>query len=131
MTITQWIADVLSKPNVNFGGLPACPYALSAKLIEVDSFRLPLDGEVVVVHFDEISPGKLRELAIAWSDDTYVALEDHPDDPEFVGNFQVNYGKPIIMIQKRKHIEDARASLVRTKYYDDFSDESKDDLFSR
>lgn len=62
----------------------------------------------------------------------YVTLEDHPDCVEQVGDIVLNQGKyAVLFLQNKQELEKARKDLFRTNYYQNFSDEYKQDIFQR
>lgn len=134
--IEEWILETLSKPNKVFNNLPPCPYAKKAwmegrvKIIphtnvdytpilrdEYDLYILPIQLESVIL-FDNIVE-ELRE----WLGDKYVVLDDHPDHKEEVDGFGLNYGKPLIFIQARDKLTEARKELKRMGYYKNWDEE--------
>ena len=62
----------------------------------------------------------------------YLFLEEHPDLKEDVGGFVVNQGELILLIvQKRKPLEEARKKLQETNYYEHWTPEMKERIIAR
>jgi hypothetical protein len=61
----------------------------------------------------------------------FVALEDHPDDPEILNGVQMNFGKaPIVLFQRLSKINSAADNLRKRGYYDNWPQENYDDVVS-
>ena len=143
--IETWIYSVLDIPNSKFGDLPPCPYAK----------RAWVEGNVSVKMFDDIqtftpkewdkevniyvmnpwmSVELLSEMALYYNKKhpDYLFLEEHPDLVEDVGGFVVNQGELILLIvQRRKPLEEARKKLQETNYYENWSPEMKERIIER
>tara|TARA_Y100001963_G_scaffold158612_1_gene258865 strand:- start:238 stop:714 length:477 start_codon:yes stop_codon:yes gene_type:complete len=147
--IEDWILDFLSKPNEVFDNLPPCPFAKRAWLdgnVEVKEFvsfndlRRDLrhwDKEVVIYLFQtNILPtcSDLEILSKSFNDQypEFLFLEETPDLIEDVGGVIVNQGELCMMIvQKRKEVEEAREELKKTGYYDNWTPEMKERIIDR
>lgn len=134
--IQNWILYTLSIPNSVFNNLPACPYAKQAyldnKILVVESIQdlnfveLLSKYEVIVYAIDpeQITPEELYELALSISNNTIVALDDHPDYKEKVGEVILNNGEyALLLIQDRMKLEHARKILKSKGYYDNWSED--------
>ena len=147
--IEEWILDFLSKPNSAFDNLPPCPYAKKAWLdgnVEVKEFvsflemRKDLrnwDKEVIIYLFQTTmlpTCGELASLAQTFNDQypEFLFLEEHPNLVEDVGGVIVNQGELCMMIvQKRKELEEARVELKKTGYYDNWTPDMKERIIDR
>ena len=147
--IEDWILDFLSKPNSAFDNLPPCPYAKKAWLdgnVEVKEFqsfasmRKDLDEwnkEVVIYLFQYTTLprcGELEALSSKFNEQypDFLFLEESPDLVEDVGGVIVNQGDLCMMIvQKRKELEEAREELKKTGYYDNWTEEMKERIMDR
>lgn len=128
--IEKWILETLSKPNKIFNNLPPCPFAKKAwldgrvKIIfdtnvdftpilrdEYDLYILPVT-DLSEVSFERIVIILREELG-----NEYVVLDDHPNHNEEVDGFNLNFGTPLIFIQARQKLNEAREELKRMGYY--------------
>ena len=147
--IEDWILDFLSKPNSAFDNLPPCPYAKKAWLdgnVEVKEFisfaemRKDIDNwnkEVIIYLFQETMLPRCTELQVLaskFNDEfpDFLFLEETPELVEDVAGVIVNQGDLCMMIvQKRKELEEAREELKKTGYYDNWTDEMKERIMDR
>ena len=147
--IEDWILDFLSQPNSAFDNLPPCPYAKKAWLdgnVEVKEFvsfaemRKDLDKwnkEVIIYLFQYTTLPRCTELQILASKfneefPDFLFLEESPDLVEDVGGVIVNQGELCMMlVQKRKPLEEAREELMKTGYYDNWTEEMKERIMDR
>tara|TARA_R100001510_G_scaffold40103_1_gene36494 strand:- start:1214 stop:1672 length:459 start_codon:yes stop_codon:yes gene_type:complete len=143
--IETWINKILDVPNSKFGDLPPCPYARKAwvdgnvsvhmwedaKSFEADEW----DKQVHIYVFDDMmDPHTLSELACEYNNKypEFLFLEEHPELVEDVDGFICNEGELILLIvQGRKHLEDAREVLKKTNYYDKWTPEMKERIIDR
>ena len=147
--IEDWILDFLSQPNSAFDNLPPCPYAKKAWLdgnVEVKEFvsfaemRKDLDewnNEVIIYLFQYTTLPRCTELQILASKfneeyPEFLFLEESPDLVEDVGGVIVNQGELCMMlVQKRKPLEEAREELMKTGYYDNWTEDMKERIMDR
>ena len=147
--IEDWILDFLSKPNVAFDNIPPCPYAKKAWLdgnVEVKEFisfaemRKDIDNwnkEVIIYLFQETMLPRCTELQVLaskFNDEfpDFLFLEETPELVEDVAGVIVNQGDLCMMIvQKRKELEEAREELKKTGYYDNWTEEMKERIMDR
>ena len=76
----------------------------------------------------------LEILAKSFNDQypEFLFLEETPDLVEDVGGVIVNQGELCMMIvQKRKEVEEAREELKKTGYYDNWTPEMKERIINR
>ena len=144
--VEDWINETISKPNEIFGNLPPCPYARKAwkdKKVKVTYDRIVSEQD-----YEKVKSGELDLIMIiqqgANVDELYefkhylentlgkdfVVLEDHPELKEEVGGMNLNFGKPVLFIQNRNKLTEARKFLESTNYYKNFDKEYKDDILS-
>lgn len=147
--IEDWILNFLSKPSSAFDNLPPCPYAKRAWLdgnVEVKEFvsfeqlRKDLDiwnKEVIIYLFQHaVLPtcSELENLASKLNEQypEFLFLEETPDLVEDVAGVIVNQGELcMLLVQKRKPLEDAREELKKTGYYDNWTEEMKERIMDR
>ena len=147
--IEDWILDFLSKPNSAFDNLPPCPYAKKAWLdgnVEVKEFisfaemRKDLDKwnkEVIIYLFQYTMLPRCTELQILASKfneefPDFLFLEETPELVEDVAGVIVNQGELcMLLVQKRKPLEDAREELMKTGYYDNWTEDMKERIIDR
>ena len=143
--IETWITRVLDVPNSMFGNMPPCPYAKKAWLDGNISLRMfddiqtftpeEWDKEVnIYVMNPWMSAELLSEMAFFYNKKypNYLFLEEHPDLIEDVGGFVVNQGELILLIvQRRKPLEEARKKLQETNYYEHWTPEMKERIIER
>ena len=143
--IETWINKILDAPNSKFGNLPPCPYARQAwldgnvsvkmwedaKSFEADEW----DKQVHIYVFDDMmDPQTLSELACEYNNKypEFLFLEEHPELVEDVDGFICNQGELVLLIvQGRKHLEDAREVLKKTNYYENWTPEMKERIIER
>ena len=147
--IEDWILDFLSKPNSAFDNLPPCPYAKKAWLdgnVEVKEFvsfaemRKDLaewNNEVIIYLFQYTTLPRCTELQILASKfneefPDFLFLEETPELVEDVAGVIVNQGELcMLLVQKRKPLEEAREELKKTGYYDKWSEDMKERIMDR
>jgi len=60
-----------------------------------------------------------------------IFLKDHPDYPGYINGVSTSNGVyPIILAQPRDKLLEARERLKKTKYYDNWSEEYKNEIWS-
>ena len=147
--LKDWILGYLSKPNAVFNGLPPCPYAKKAWLdgnVEVKEFisfaemRKDIDNwnkEVIIYLFQYTTLPRCTELQILASKfneefPDFLFLEETPELVEDVAGVIVNQGELcMLLVQKRKPLEEAREELMKTGYYDNWTEEMKERIMDR
>ncbi len=142
--VEKWIEQSISKPNKIFGNLPPCPYARKAwkdKKVSVLTDTFTHD-------YDKLASGELDVILIVLKGATFesllveknslqknlgkgvVVLEDHPEQKEDVMGYNLNFGKPVLFVQNRDKLNEARKYLKTKDYYQNFDEEYKDDILS-
>ena len=147
--IEDWILDFLSQPNSAFDNIPPCPYAKKAWLdgnVEVKEFisfaemRKDIDNwnkEVIIYLFQYTTLPRCTELQILASKfneefPDFLFLEETPELVEDVAGVIVNQGELcMLLVQKRKPLEEAREELKKTGYYDNWTEEMKERIIDR
>ena len=141
--IENWVLNVLSKPNKVFNNLPPCPYAKKAWVegrVQVigdyfEDFEALLrdESDLYIMTFnDDVSKEEFYEEIDYMRErlgNDYIILDDHPDEIEEVDGFNLNFGKPVAFIQSRQKLTEHREELKKTKYYDNWTEEYKRDVW--
>ena len=126
--IQEW-AFKLSDGILGEEKLPLCPWAKKAVLDgSVDCWvdenplnliPLPEEIKVRIVHL----PGKsltdlieIRDLCNS-GEEEFIFLESHPEDLELIGGIKSVSDLPLIIIQRRKELLEARKMLSKGNYY--------------
>ena len=147
-TIDSWIKDLLSVPNPAFSNLPPCPYAKAAwvegkvivkKFVSFNQLKEDIKfvkDRVMIFYFKENSLPSCRDLTILAKDlnlqfPNLVFYDEHPDTIEEVACVKLNSGICALIVQNRKDIEEKRAELQKTGYYDNWKPEMKERIFER
>ena len=141
--VEKWIEQSISKPNKIFGNLPPCPYARKWKDKKVSVLTDTFSHD-----YDKLKTGELDVVLIVLEGATFetlldekkslqknlgkgvVILEDHPEQKEDVMGYNLNFGKPVLFVQNRDKLKEARKYLESKNYYQNFDEEYKDDILS-
>lgn len=135
--LSSWIDNFLSVQHPAFNNLPPCVYAKTAwkknqVVVILDSTDLSPDSlgtkEVAVYVYspESISSASLTKLAEQFNQcyPDFVALEDHPDDPEIVDTVKLNNQKyALIFVQPKNKLNEARTYLQSKNYYKNWTAE--------
>jgi hypothetical protein len=126
--IREW-AFWLSSGTLGEENLPLCPWAKKSILEgSVDFWEGDFPGDLVplpegikvrIVHLPEKSPEDLisiRDLCNS-SQNEFIFLDSHPEDSETIGGIRSVSDLPLILIQRREEIREARKILERGNYY--------------
>ena len=126
--IKEW-AIWLSSGLLGEENLPLCPWAKKSILEgSVDFWEgedptslvpLPDEIKVRIVHLPGKSPEDLisiRDLCNS-KEKEFIFLDSHPEDSETIGGIKSVSGFPLILIQRRREIEEARKILSKGNYY--------------
>ena len=140
--IREW-AFWLSSGILGEENLPLCPWAKKSILEgSVDYWEdenpenlvpLPSEIKVRIISF----PGKSIEETLEIRDKCgkkfpeWVFLESHPDDSETIGGVVSVFRSPLILIQNRKELEEAREILKRGNYYSYWDSKTLERMFSK
>lgn len=145
--IKHWIITELSQPYDALNGLSICPFANPAlqankikfvrttkkDFLRTNTFDNRYDATVFVFS-NNILPETLYNLANQFNKNNkdYIALEDHPKEPEVINDIVFNNGKyPIIIVQTREKLTKFRAVLDKKGYYKNWSKQDLDDVMHR
>ena len=145
--LQSWILDFLSEPNKVYDNLPPCPFAKKAWLdgnVEVKKFAgfesldkdlSNWDKEVVIYEFEDTPylPHDLEITCAVYHDryPEFIFYDEHPTQIEEVSGVIINSGLALLIVQKRKELEEARAQLMKTGYYDNWTPEMKERIIER
>jgi hypothetical protein len=147
--VIDWIKRI-SKKKDELGGFAICPFAKKAfeekKVFwsyigyETEAYILryieatPDDFEVII--FYNLSKNLTNEdllsiiAKLQEKMPDMVFLKDHPDNPGFINGVNTSNGEyPTILVQPRNKLEESRNKLLKTKYYDHWSEEYKKEIF--
>lgn len=151
--LSTWMTDFVEVPNAKLGNFAPCPYARAARvnnqieILKSNIQDLYMDAigcltslahkEVVVIAFDHnmIDPVTLQEVVAHLNDklmpNNYVALEDHPDAPEYVNGVKMNFGYcGLVIIQKLDNLNIAADKLREQGYYNSWDKNYLDSVVS-
>ena len=146
--IEKWIFERLSVNLPEFNNLSACPFAkeawtknkvsvkqLKSKddfIVELKhfSFNWPRNKEVIILGCmpDIVTSKELSNIvdvtSVLLNNNGLIALEDHPDEIEQVGNYHLNQGTyALILLQEIDRLNKARQILEKKNYYKNWSKE--------
>lgn len=140
--LIDWMQSFVEVPNDRLGNWAPCPYARQARinnkiyigfgggiavLFDVLEVLPQLDEryDVAVFCYDhtEFTPKEFSNFVYNLNADImpkgYVALEDHPDDPEYVNGVQMNFGHcALLLVQRLDKLNNAADQLRAKGYYD-------------
>jgi len=127
--VREWIKHVSVKRG-ELGGFAICPYAFSAS-VHIEETALSdvtlIEGfDVVIFIVGDCSIASMMatvdRLNMIHRD--YMWLDDHKDEPTFIGGVQSNFGKDnLILSQNRDKLLQAREQLHKTDYYSHWHEE--------
>jgi hypothetical protein len=147
--IVDWVKRISEKKD-ELGGFSICPFAKKAlddrkifwgyigvqPVTQILSY-LALTPEYELVAFYNLDRtmtnddllNVIKECQAKMPD--VVFLKDHPDEPGYINGVYTGNGQyPLILAQPRDKLNEAREKLKRTKYYDSWSDEYKNEIWS-
>jgi hypothetical protein len=146
--LINWIQKISEKKD-ELGGFNICPFAKKAleekkvfwSYIGYESVAYILryieatpEFEIIIFYnlsknlTDEDLLSIIAKLQIKMPD--MVFLKDHPDNPGFINGVNTSNGEyPTILVQPRNKLIEAREKLLKTKYYDSWSEEYKKEIF--
>ncbi len=127
--VEDWIQRITLKRK-ELGGFPVCPFASKASY-HVEKRNLsdvaPIEGvDVAIFIVGKLALSQLlqrcSELNILYDD--YTFLDDHSIEPSFINGVQSNCGNlNLILVQRKKGLQEAREILKSTKYYNYWTEE--------
>lgn len=139
--IKEW-AFWLSSGVLGEDKIPLCPWAKKSILEgSVDFWEgespenlipLPEEIKVRIVHMPNKSPEDLVVVRNFCNtlDSEFIFLDSHPEDSDLIGGIKSVSILPLIIIQRRKELEEAREILKRGKYYNYWDKKVLDDLMN-
>lgn len=150
--IEKWIVDFVEVSNPALGGWPPCPYARKARLDQSYEIRLGTDvyqdlmklasiglqgKEVIIYAYDPTQwPQKqfaqdLESVNIGFLlPQDIIALEDHPDDQEWVNGVCMNQGRYALALCQSVSDLNSKARVMASKgFYDTWPDDYLKQLF--
>lgn len=149
--ILRWIETFVEIPHPALGGFPPCPYAKKARLENDFDIRIGLDPyydlktlpsmglskSVIIYVYDpkEWSHEQLAASIAAANEDALIkndiiALEDHPDDPEWVNGICMNQGTyAMAMCQSLSDLNDKAKLVAKKGFYNSWPEEYLQVLF--
>ena len=145
--LISWVKRISEKKD-ELGGFSVCPFAkkaLEEKKVfwsyigaEPEAYILRYiestpDFEVIVFYnlkkdlTDDDLKSIISKLQSKRSD--MIFLKDHPDNPGFISGVNTSNGEyPAVLVQPRAKLVEAREKLLRTDYYNYWSDEYKQEI---
>lgn len=150
--IKRWVEEFVSVYNDRLEQIP-CPFAKQAilkdTLLYIPSSKDTLlsDMKLLVETWDDnkeaaaiyltdnISAEELscitQTFNARYMEKDFVALEDHPSDPEILNGVKMNFGKsPLVLFQRLSKINKASDNLRKKGYYDNWPKENYEDVVS-
>lgn len=149
-SVVEWI-EYLSKKRSELNGWSICPFAKKALMDKkifwtsiayepeefISRYMESFTGEYEVIIFFNLSKNLtnedctsiVRSLNKTFKDTVF--LKDHPTEPGYINDVSTGNGEyPIILAQPKSRLLDARGTLTKTNYYDSWSDEYKNEIWS-
>ena len=132
--VKKWIKRITTPKN----GYQICPYARKAKYkifehedkISIQQKAVFWTGEYDLIlckptdTFMSVDHAKYIEDSCNRLAKDTITLLDHPEDPGYINGEYTGSGKHILfLIQSKKDLQEARAHLKQTSYYDQWTDE--------
>ena len=151
-SILAWMENFLEVEHPALGKWAPCPYARKARLdgridirlgqdpyddlIEIASQGIS-DKEVVVFAYDpqlyhaDYFHHSIQEGNVDIAHRGFISLDDHPDMEESVNGVVMNHGEyALSIVAPAANLNDASSKLYRAGYYDSWSEEYMDDVFT-
>jgi len=136
--LQSWL-ERIKKPQKKLDGFSICPFAkllphivicdkLDSKTIESN---LSTSLTIFLEKQNKTSFEELKNLCIKLNlkHKDYTFLPDHPDHVTTIQNIPTGNGKyPLIIMQSKKELMHARASLNKSSYYSYWSDEYLEEI---
>lgn len=149
--LTDWIQRITQNLD-ELGGFSICPFAKKAMQDKKVYFSYFSEYEPVkhITSYVETTPNDFELVCfVCTSKDLtndqlidimnklqnklpdMIVLKDHPDEPGFINGVNTGNGEySLILVQPRQKLEVARELLKRTKYYDYWSEEYKNEIWN-
>jgi hypothetical protein len=151
-SILAWMENFLEVEHPALGKWAPCPYARKARLdgrIEIRLGKDPYDDiidiasegignkEVVVFAYDpqlyhaDQFHYAIQEANQQVREQGFISLDDHPDLEESVNGVVMNHGDyALSIVAPTANLDDASAKLYKAGYYNNWSNEYMDDVFT-
>jgi hypothetical protein len=147
--LIEWIQHI-SQAKDELGGFSICPFAKKAfEEKKVFWSYIDYEPEAYILRYIEATPEfeliAFYNLSKNLTDEDLknvisklqskrndlIFLKDHPNNPGIINGVSTSNGKyPVILVNPRKSLEEAREKLKKTKYYDYWSEEYKNEILS-
>ena len=147
--LINWIQRISERKD-ELGGFNVCPYAKKAledkKVFwsyigqECGAYILRYiemtpDFEVIVFYNlkENLTDENLKDIIskLQSKRNDMIFLKDHLDNPGFINGVNTSNGKyPTILVQPRAKLEEARDKLMKTNYYDYWSEDYKKEILN-
>jgi hypothetical protein len=149
--IEKWIANFVEVPHPALGGWPPCPYAKKARLEKDFDVRVGMDpyfdlvnlskdglkkSVVMFVYDPKEWPYEQFAFSLRAANENYLlnqdilALEDHPDDPEWVNGVAMNQGTyAMAMCQSLGDLNQKAQHMASKGFYDTWPEDYLQALF--
>ena len=147
--LIDWV-NRISERKDELGGFSVCPFAKKA-LQEKKIFwsYIAMECEAYILRYIETAPefevivfynlkknltdDDLKSIITKLQSkrDDMIFLKDHPDNPGFINGISTSNGEyPTILVQPRAKLEEAREKLLKSNYYDYWSEDYKKEIFN-
>lgn len=149
--IERWIANFVEVPHPALGGWAPCPYARKARLDRDFEVRVGRNvfEDLIAVSYSELPKSVVIFVySIAQYDyqtfnqeiqyvntnylvpKNFIALEDHPDDPEVVNGVTMNQGTyALALVQSLSDLNEKAKLVARKGFYDTWPEDYLQKLF--
>ena len=149
--VIKWVVEWVSVYNENLDAIP-CPFAKQALIdgkiewveasgidavttrLDMVPAGLPCEVLVIIIDPEHITAKELSAMVRRYNRDVlmpagYVALEDHPYEPEIIAGEKMNQGTwALILIQETEKLNRASKMLEKSDYYKKWTKENIDDV---
>lgn len=148
--LIDWVNRISEKRDT-LGGFSICPFAKKAMEEKKIYFtHIGFEIEKYILNFINSTPDDFEliaffDVAKTLTDDDLlyyieelqkkrqdlIFLKDHPSNPGFINGVETGNKKyPVILVQPRNKLEEAREKLARTSYYNYWSEDYKNEIWS-
>lgn len=146
--VDEWVARI-SERKKEIGGLSLCPFSMKALVenkvfwtaleqdpeIYIENYLSKLSDFEVAIFFDtkkELTDNDLIEIITRLNKkrEDLIFMKSHPDKPGYVQGISTgNRVYPAILVQPKYKLLMARRLLKKTKYYDFWDEEYKNEIW--
>lgn len=150
--IENWIVNFLEVSNPALGGWPPCPYARKARMDRSFEIRIGVDVYNDLMHLAKTGLGGKEVVIYVYDPAVFprdkfaqdlksvnqgfllpndiIALEDHPDDPEWVNGVCMNQGTyAMALCQSVSDLNDKAKKMADKGFYDQWPEHYLQTLF--